>query len=66
MNAFAFVLAVTVTASTAVLGPIGYQTNRLVYGPGGYRFSDDARIGAPLQSSLSVVTALGIAVFWGV
>ncbi|PCR91926.1 SLC13 family permease [Natrinema ejinorense] len=65
-NPFAFVLAVTFAASTAFLGPIGYQTNLFVYGPGGYRFGDYARIGAPLQLVLSVVTVLGIAFFWGV
>lgn len=45
---FAFVLAVTFAASTAFLGPIGYQTNHFVHGPGGYRFLDYARVGAPL------------------
>ncbi|MGQ3412855.1 SLC13 family permease [Natrinema sp. LN54] len=65
-NPFAFVLAVTFAASTAFLGPIGYQTNLFVYGPGGYRFGDYARIGAPLQLVLSIVTVLGIAFFWGV
>ncbi|WP_327053830.1 SLC13 family permease [Halomicrococcus gelatinilyticus] len=62
---FAFVLAVTFAASTSFLGPVGYQTNLFVYGPGGYRFTDYARIGAPLQVLLSVVTVLGIAAFWG-
>ncbi|WP_408960057.1 SLC13 family permease [Natrinema sp. 74] len=65
-NPFAFVLAVTFAASTAFLGPIGYQTNLFVYGPGGYRFGDYFRIGAPLQLLLSIVTVLGIAAFWGV
>ncbi|SEQ75932.1 SLC13 family permease [Natrinema salaciae] len=65
-NPFAFVLAVTFAASTAFLGPIGYQTNLFVYGPGGYRFSDYFRIGAPLQLLLSVVTVVGIALIWGV
>lgn len=63
---FAFVLAVTFSASTAFLGPVGYQTNLFVYGPGGYRFSDYFRVGAPLQLLLSVVTVAGIAFFWGV
>ncbi len=62
---FAFVLAVTFAASTAFLTPVGYQTNLFVYGPGGYKFSDFVRIGAPLQLLLSVVTVLGIAFFWG-
>jgi len=65
-NPFAFVLAVTFAASTAFLGPIGYQTNLFVYGPGGYRFSDYFRIGAPLQLLLSVVSVSGIALIWGV
>ncbi|MFB6198615.1 MAG: SLC13 family permease, partial [Halobacteriaceae archaeon] len=64
-NPFAFVLAVTFAASTAFLTPVGYQTNLFVYGPGGYRFSDFFRVGAPLQVLLSVVTVLGIALFWG-
>ncbi|TQQ79375.1 SLC13 family permease [Halonotius roseus] len=64
-NPFAFVMAVTFAASTAFLTPVGYQTNLFVYGPGGYRFSDFLRVGAPLQLLLSVVTVLGIAFFWG-
>ncbi|WP_128226395.1 SLC13 family permease [Halobacteriaceae bacterium SHR40] len=65
-NAFAFVMAVTFAASTAFMSPVGYQTNLFVYGPGGYKFSDYARVGAPLQIMLAVVTTLGIAVFWGI
>jgi di/tricarboxylate transporter len=65
-NPFAFVLAVTFAASTAFLGPVGYQTNLFVYGPGGYKFIDYFRVGAPLQLLLSTVTVLGIAFFWGI
>ena len=64
-NAFAFVLAVTFAASTAFMTPVGYQTNLLVYGPGGYRFTDYLKVGAPLQAVFAVVTTLGIAFFWG-
>jgi di/tricarboxylate transporter len=64
-NPFAFVLAVTFAASTAFMTPVGYQTNLFVYGPGGYKFSDYARVGGPLQLLLSVVTVLGIAALWG-
>jgi di/tricarboxylate transporter len=64
-NPFAFVLAVTFAASTAFITPVGYQTNLFVYGPGGYRFGDFVRVGAPLQLLLSVVTVVGIVVFWG-
>ena len=63
---FAFVLAVTFAASTAMLTPIGYQTNLMVYGPGGYKFTDFARVGAPLQLLLAVVTTFGIVWLYGV
>jgi di/tricarboxylate transporter len=46
--------------------PVGYQTNLMVYGPGGYRFTDFVRAGAPLQLLLAVVTVVGIAAIWGV
>ncbi|MBX0323733.1 SLC13 family permease [Halomicroarcula sp. F13] len=59
-----FLLVVTFAVATAFLTPIGYQTNLMVYGPGGYRFSDYARVGAPLQALLCVVTTLAVAVVW--
>ena len=63
---FSFLLAVTFAASTPMLSPVGYQTNLMVYGPGGYRFTDFFRVGAPLQILLAIVTTLGIWFFWGV
>lgn len=53
-----FVLAVMMGASAGFMSPIGYQTNLMIYGPGGYRFTDYLRVGAPL----SVV--VGVAVLW--
>ena len=63
---FSFVLAVTFAASTSFMTPIGYQTNLMVVGPGGYRFVDFVRVGAPLQAILTVVITAGIVLFWGV
>ena len=63
---FSFVLAVTFAASTSFLSPVGYQTNLMVYRPGGYRVVDYLRLGAPLQLLLAVTVTLGIWAFWGV
>ncbi len=51
-------IAVAVAASSSFLTPIGYQTNTMVYGPGGYRFTDYARAGFPLTAVALVVTTL--------
>ncbi|WP_224448031.1 SLC13 family permease [Haloprofundus salilacus] len=63
-NPLSFVIAVTFAASTAFMTPVGYQTNLFVYGPGGYKFTDYVRVGAPLQLLFAVVTTLGITVFF--
>ena len=63
-NPFPFVLVVTFAASTAFLTPVGYQTNLMVYGPGGYKFRDFLIVGAPLQILLAVVTPLAISLFF--
>lgn len=63
---FSFVLAVTLSAATAFLSPVGYQTNLMVYGPGGYKFSDFARVGAPLQILMAFIVTGGILLLWGV
>lgn len=63
---FSFVLAVTFAASTSFLSPVGYQTNLMVYRPGGYRVVDYLRLGAPLQLLLAATVTLGIWAFWGV
>jgi di/tricarboxylate transporter len=59
-----FLLIVMFAASTAFITPIGYQTNLMVYGPGGYKFTDFMRVGLPLQLILMVVTTLAVAASW--
>jgi di/tricarboxylate transporter len=51
-----FVIAVMMAASAGFATPIGYQTNLMVYGPGGYRFNDYVKIGVPLDLLIGVVT----------
>jgi len=53
-----FAIAIMVAASGGFATPIGYQTNLMVYGPGGYRFSDYARLGVPLDLVFMIVTVL--------
>ncbi|MEF8807709.1 SLC13 family permease [Natronomonas sp.] len=64
-NEFAFLLAVMFASATSFMTPVGYQTNLMVYGPGGYEFSDFLRVGGPLQLLLGVVATVGIAIGWG-
>ncbi len=51
-----FVITVMMAASAGFATPIGYQTNLMVYGPGGYRFSDYVKVGMPLDLLVGVVT----------
>jgi len=55
-----YVVAVMVAASASFATPIGYQTNMLVYGPGGYRFTDFLRVGIPLNLSIGIIVSVMI------
>ena len=59
-----FAIAVAVAASLSLATPLGYQTNLMVYGPGGYRFTDFLRIGIPLQLLLALVALASIRLFF--
>jgi di/tricarboxylate transporter len=61
-----FAIAIAIAASASFLTPIGYQTNVMVYGPGGYRYGDYSRLGAPLTAVVLVALTVGVPLFWGV
>ena len=58
------VVAVMVAASASFATPIGYQTNMLVYGPGGYKFTDFLRVGIPLNFSIGLLASAIIPFLW--
>jgi di/tricarboxylate transporter len=64
IDARPLVVAVMIAASCAFATPIGYQTNTLVYGPGGYQFSDFLKVGAPLNLSMSLIASAVIPMIW--
>ena len=59
-----FVVAVMFSASVAFATPVGYQTNMMVYGPGGYKFSDYMRVGIPLNILTGLVASALIPLIW--
>ena len=64
LNPDPFLMAVAVGAGSDFLTPIGHQCNTLVMGPGGYKFSDYPRLGAPLSLIILVVGTLLIVLVW--
>lgn len=59
-----FVLACVIGASTSFLTPVGHQANVLVFGPGGYKFTDFTRVGAPLNVVILIATLIFLPIFW--
>jgi len=64
VNPMPFVFAITVAASCGFATPMGYQTNLMIYGPGGYRFSDYMRFGGPLNLIVMAVTVFLAPLIW--
>jgi len=60
-----FAIAIMMAASASFSTPIGYQCNLMVYGPGGYRFSDYLRVGMPLNLLIATVTLAIVPLVWG-
>ena len=59
-----FIFAVCYAASASFITPVGYQTNLMVYGPGGYRYSDYIKVGLPLGIILWIVSVMVIPMIW--
>jgi di/tricarboxylate transporter len=59
-----FAIAVAIGASASFLSPIGYQTNTMVYGMGGYRFTDFSRLGFPLTIVMVILAMIFIPLSW--
>lgn len=64
MDAKPLLMSVTIAAATSFLTPMGYKTNTVVYGPGGYRFMDYIRAGLPLKVIFWILATIFIPLFW--
>ena len=63
-NHITFTMAVVIGGATSFLSPVGHKANVLVFGPGGYRFLDYARVGALLAVALLIISMIFLPVFW--
>jgi di/tricarboxylate transporter len=59
-----FVIALMIAASSAFATPLGYQTNLMVYGPGGYRATDFLKMGLPMKLLVAIVTCFLTPLIW--
>jgi di/tricarboxylate transporter len=59
-----FTMAVVIGAATSFLSPVGHKANVLVFGPGGYKFTDYARVGALLTVLLLIMSMIFLPLIW--
>ncbi|MCW9706032.1 SLC13 family permease [Fodinibius salsisoli] len=64
VNYMPFVMTIIMAASASFSTPIGYQTNLMVYGPGGYKFTDFTKIGLPLNLLVATITIILVPMIW--
>ena len=64
VNGMPFAITVMVGASCSFISPMGYQTNLMVFGPGGYRFIDFVKIGVPMTIVVGVITIFLAPLVW--
>ncbi len=64
VNPDPFVFSLMVAAGSSFMSPVAYQTNLMVYGPGGYRFADYVRLGAPLTLMVAIVATIAAPLFF--
>jgi di/tricarboxylate transporter len=64
VNPQTFVMAVVIAAATSFLMPIGHQANVLVFGPGGYKFSDYTKVGVWLNIIIFIMVAIFLPLIW--
>jgi di/tricarboxylate transporter len=64
LNDEPFVFAVMMAASASFATPLGYQTNLMVFGPGGYHFSDFVKVGVPMNLFIAFATLSVLLIGW--
>jgi di/tricarboxylate transporter len=64
VNGMPFAITVMVGASCSFISPMGYQTNLMVYGPGGYKFTDFVKIGIPMTVVVGIITIVLAPLVW--
>ena len=64
VNGMPFAIAVLVGASSGFISPMGCPTNLMVYGPGGYKFTDFVKIGVPITVIVGIITLIVAPLVW--